>query len=70
MTISLHYSYTLDSTNPTYIGERDFLLKVAENASLRLYGLGLGGSSSGLSVTLDSSTPKRPVKRRCEKGAA
>ena len=47
MTISLHYNYTLDSTNPTYLGERNFLLKVAENDSLRLYGLGLGGSSSG-----------------------
>jgi hypothetical protein len=53
MTITLHFNYTLDSTNPTYLGERDFLLKVAENDPLRLYGLGLkGGSNSGLSVTL------------------
>ncbi len=54
MTITLHYAYTLDSTNPTYLGERDFLLKVAENDPLRLYGLGQGTGSSGLSVTLDS----------------
>ena len=52
MTITLHYNYTLDSTNPTYLGERDFLLKVAENDALRLYGLGLPGGSSSGSVAL------------------
>jgi hypothetical protein len=55
MTITLHYNYTLDSNNQTYLGERDFLLKVAENNGLRLYGLGQGTDSSGLTVYKDST---------------
>jgi hypothetical protein len=27
-TFTLHYNYTLDSNNPTYLGERDFLLHI------------------------------------------
>lgn len=59
-TINPHSNYSLDTGNLTYKGERNFLLKVAENNSLRLYGLGLGSDSSGLSVTLDNANLNRP----------
>jgi len=36
MPIILHTTYSVDPNNPTYVGERNFLLKVAENNPLRI----------------------------------
>ena len=33
MTIDLHISYGMDSNDASYIGDRNFLLKVAENSN-------------------------------------
>jgi hypothetical protein len=49
MAINPNTNYGLDSSNPTYVGERNFLLKVAENNPLRL-----NSTSANLSVHIDS----------------
>jgi len=55
MAINLHTTYGLNPSDSTYRGERNFLLKVAENNALRLFSEGKpGGSDAGLRVHLDS----------------
>jgi hypothetical protein len=55
MTIVLHTNYGLDPNNLTFAGERDDLIKTAENLSLWLYSQGNPkGSPSGLNPGHDS----------------
>jgi len=55
MAIDLHTTYSLNLADPTYRGERNFLLKVAENNALRLN----PANAVHLAVKLDSKG--RPV---------